>query len=162
MNESKVLPTFPATHTVLNWNVVEVMISLGQGKVRIDVIDESRIKNEGMLEFVSAITLAPSAAANLCRQLNEFVADYERRFGKIPYDPTMQPAKVDGNVQEGPWRKPEPSSAQQFVEQGLLVERLYPGLFHPQPANPIQDRPEPVVARGPQETVPDPGGSGQD
>lgn len=164
---TEALPTFYVGYTNACWSVNEVLISVGQGRI---VKGAPGSSNPVQVEFVTSLVMPPSTAYALWRQLGEFVTDYERKFGKIPVDPSAEPPKQFGNVIGLRGADPKPVSGEQVGDQvGVLADFRFPNIpFKVQDVidgplpNLFEDRPEPVVTGGTEQPVTDPSGGGQD
>ena len=152
MTDPTVPPNFYVTNTLAAWNINECAVSLGQGRQMI--LSEPNSPNVGMgyrVDWMAVVSMSPQVARMLRNQLNEFVENYEAKFGAIPVDREQAPIIKDGNVVHAFGAKPSGDTGF-AVDQGLFLRA-------PDSPKPVVDA---VVSGGAQPPVIDPDGGGHD
>jgi hypothetical protein len=79
-------PTQGVSQFVVTMNVNEVLITLGQSRMAIN--PQTGLPGSGPgIEWLLTLSVNSGAAKLLAEVLSQAIAEYERRFGKIPHDP---------------------------------------------------------------------------
>ena len=79
-------PTVAASKFSLSITAVEIIVVIGQTRTVFDIASpEAKLATD----WLAAYSMSPMAVAQLAKALGNAVALYEKRFGKIPEDPTF-------------------------------------------------------------------------
>jgi hypothetical protein len=90
MDQSPAPPTSPPTVSASKFSLsiaaVEIIVVIGQTRTSFDIASpEAKLATD----WLAAYSMSPVAVAQLAKALANAVALYERRYGKIPEDPTF-------------------------------------------------------------------------
>ena len=83
--------TLGVGHVLVASNYGEVMITVGHSRVSVSVADGApgQVVVSAGVEWLHTTTISPQVAYQLMQRLSAVLADYTRRFGKIPEDPAF-------------------------------------------------------------------------
>lgn len=92
MSTSFASPPFAVGTTLMGYTVAEFQIVVGVTSLTIDQTSANAFGLTANPNWQSVLTMSPSTAKHLHRQLTDCLRSYEAKFGEIPSDPTAADA----------------------------------------------------------------------